>query len=161
MKIGIDLGGTKIEAIVLGENSEVLVRERVATPQGDYSATLDAIVCLINQCRKSIRLGSEKNSLNADFDQIGVGSPGSLEPETGRMRNSNSTCINGRAIKEDLERMLGRNVVLENDANCFALGEAAGEATALRLRNNVAYKDVEIDVLRGNLKARGAVVDPS
>ena len=113
-RIGIDLGGTKIEGVVLGADGEIRHRERVRTPAGDYPATLDSVVALVerleHQCGQTC--------------SVGVGTPGAPSPRSGRLRNANSTCLNGRALHQDLSHRLGRAVRIANDANCFALSEA-------------------------------------
>jgi fructokinase len=117
IRIGIDLGGTKIELVALDAGKE-LVRTRVATPQGDYEATLGAVVELIERAEKE--LGSRAS--------LGFGTPGALSKVTGLVKNANSTCLNGRPLKQDLEKELGREVRIANDANCFALSEAVDGA---------------------------------
>ena len=120
MRIGIDLGGTKIEIVALGDGGEVLARRRVATPQGDYPATLAAVVGLVTAVEGELgRRGS-----------VGVGMPGALSRRTGLVKNANSTCLIGKDLQGDLETLLGRPVRLANDANCFALSEAADGAAA-------------------------------
>lgn len=121
MRIGIDLGGTKIEAAVLDADSRILHRERVATPRGDYTGALVAIAELVKA------LEGAAGTLGLP---VGVGHPGSISPATGRLRNSNSTWMNGQPLKQDLERALGREVRLANDADCFALSEAHDGAGA-------------------------------
>lgn len=118
MRIGIDLGGTKIEAIALDDKGGELIRHRVATPVGDYQATLKAIVNLVFHIQSSL----------GDTGSIGIGTPGSLSPKTGLLRNSNSVCMNGQPVKQDLEKLLKREIRLTNDANCFALSEATDGA---------------------------------
>ncbi len=113
-RIGIDLGGTKIEGIVLLPDGRVPFRERVATPAGDYDGTLDAIVSLVRNLER--RCGQRCS--------VGVGTPGALSPATGRLRNANSTCLNGRPLDSDLAARLQAPVRIANDANCFALSEA-------------------------------------
>lgn len=113
MRIGIDLGGTKIEGIVLDDKGEQLLRKRVATPQGDYTATLNAIKRLIEQ------LESETSTA----DSIGIGTPGAIAGN-GLMKNSNSVCMNGKPVYDDLLTLLNRDITIANDANCFALSEA-------------------------------------
>jgi fructokinase len=108
MRIGIDLGGTKIEAIALDGETEVR-RRRIATPRGDYEATVAAVAALVRE----IGDGS-----------VGVGIPGAISPATGLVKNANSTWLIGRPLKQDLEHALHREVRIENDANCFALSEA-------------------------------------
>src|SRR5256714_13261784 len=109
MKIGVDLGGTKIEALALDRSGREVFRKRVLTPRGDYTATLDAVVALV----KEIGAGT-----------VGVGIPGAPSRLTGLVKNANSTWLIGQPLKHDLERALGREVRIENDANCFALSEA-------------------------------------
>lgn len=121
MRIGIDLGGTKIEGIVMGAGSSVLHRERIVTPQGDYAATLAAIVGMIQQLERAVGQSGLK---------VGIGHPGSVSPATGLMRNSNSVCLNGKPFQRDLETLLGRGVRMANDANCLALSEANDGAAA-------------------------------
>jgi fructokinase len=118
MRLGLDLGGTKIEVVALDSSEQERLRRRVATPQGDYVATLQAIVDLI--------LGAEADL--ACRATVGLGIPGSLSVQSGSVRNANSTCLNGQPLQADLERMLGRAVRIENDANCLALSEATDGA---------------------------------
>ena len=119
--LGIDLGGTKIEIAALGADGRFLLRERCATPQGDYRATLQAIRALVRQAEAS---------LGAAGLSVGMGIPGSLSPVTGRVRNANSTALNGQPLLQDLQALLGRPLRLENDANCLALSEATDGAGA-------------------------------
>ncbi len=120
MRIGIDLGGTKIEAIALDGAGATLARRRIDTPRDDYPATLSAIASLV------VAMEAE----TGERGSIGVGTPGSLSPFTGRMRNANSTWLNGQALDLDLTTALGRPVRLANDAYCFALSEATDGAGA-------------------------------
>ncbi|MGQ9861914.1 MAG: ROK family protein [Thiobacillaceae bacterium] len=120
MRLGIDLGGTKIELIALDPDHRELLRRRVPTPQGDYTGTLAAIAGLVTEAERE--LGARGT--------VGIGTPGAIAPATGLMKNCNSTCLNGRPLKQDLERLLGREVRLANDANCFALSEAVDGAAA-------------------------------
>lgn len=117
MRIGIDLGGTKIELIALASGREVL-RTRIPTPKGDYEATVGALIDLIGKTEKELK---EKAS-------VGIGIPGALSRVTGLVKNANSTCLIGHDLKGDLEKALGREVRIENDANCFALSEAVDGA---------------------------------
>ena len=114
LRLGIDLGGTKTEIIALDERRTELLRRREATPAGDYDATVALIVRLVRE--SEIELGKRGS--------VGIGTPGALSRATGRLRNSNSTCLNGRALKDDIEGALGREIRMANDANCFALSEA-------------------------------------
>ena len=115
MRIGIDLGGTKIEGIALSESGEELFRHRISTPQGDYRGTLQSI----NELTAKIETAVEASG------SIGICTPGSLSPAMGLMRNSNSVCMNGQAVLDDLQDLLQREIRIANDANCFALSEAA------------------------------------
>jgi fructokinase len=109
LRIGVDLGGTKIEAVALAPDGREALRKRVPTPRGDYAATLAAVTSLVAE----IGTGN-----------VGVGIPGALSRLTGLVKNANSTWLIGRPLKQDLEGVLARPVRLENDANCFALSEA-------------------------------------
>lgn len=118
MRIGIDLGGTKTEIIVLGKGGEELLRERLPTPANDYGKILKTIHDLITSAEK--RVGARC--------PVGVGIPGAISSLTGKIKNANTTCLIGKPLLEDLERILKRPVRLENDANCFALSEATDGA---------------------------------
>ena len=112
-KLGVDLGGSKTEAILLDENFNVLERKRIPTPQNDYQQILDSISTLV--------LDLSKNT--SDFS-LGVCTPGAISKQTGLIKNSNTQCLIGQSLKEDLENLLGKKVSLENDANCFTMAEA-------------------------------------
>lgn len=118
LRFGIDLGGTKIELIALDASGHEVLRRRVATPQNDYAATVAAVAALVHQAETE--LGA--------YGSVGIGSPGAISPATGRMKNCNSTCLNGQPLQRDLERALAREVRLANDANCLALSEATDGA---------------------------------
>lgn len=118
--IGVDLGGTKIEAVVLDGQGASLWRERVATPAGDYRATLASVAALVQRAEAELGL---------PHCTVGVGTPGSLT-RSGHIKNANSTCLNGEALQRDLEQVLGRPVRVANDANCLALSEATDGAAA-------------------------------
>ncbi|WP_067705164.1 MULTISPECIES: fructokinase [unclassified Erwinia] len=118
MRIGIDLGGTKIEVIALSEQGETLFRHRVDTPRNDYTKTLEAITGLVN-------LAEEKTGQRGS---VGLGIPGTLSPYTHRVKNANSTWLNGQPLDKDLHRMLQREVRIANDANCLAVSEAVDGA---------------------------------
>ncbi len=120
MRIGIDLGGTKIEGIALGEMGETLLRHRIPAPRDSYDQTLAAIARLI----------AEIESQTGQTGSIGIGTPGAISPATGLIKNSNSTWLNGRPLGDDLPHLLGRPVRFANDANCFALSEATDGAAA-------------------------------
>jgi fructokinase len=114
VRLGIDLGGTKIEIIALDGRGTERLRRRVPTPRGDYRATIAAIVDLVRDAERGL----------GNRGTVGIGTPGSMSRATGLLRGSNSVCLNGRPFKRDLEEALGREVRLTNDANCFALSEA-------------------------------------
>jgi len=118
VRLGIDLGGTKTEIVALAPDGRELLRRRVATPRGDYRATLGALAGLVEDAEQEL----------GEHGTIGIGTPGSLSPATGLLRGSNSVCLNGQPIRRDLEAMLGREVRITNDANCFALSEASDGA---------------------------------
>ena len=118
MRIGVDLGGTKIEGVVLDDGDAVVVRRRVPTPAGDYAGTVRAVVRLIDELETDVGATCT----------VGIGTPGSISPFTGLMRNSNSVALNGRPLDRDLETALARRIRLANDADCFALSEAVSGA---------------------------------
>ena len=113
-RVGIDLGGTKIEGVVLDSDGHELSRRRISTPAGDYDATVNVIVELIQQLREQC---------NDAIAPTGICTPGTPSRRTGLMKNCNSTCLNGKALQADLEHQLGSPVALANDANCLALSE--------------------------------------
>ena len=112
-RIGVDLGGTKIEVVALAPDGRERLRKRVVTPRGDYDATVSTICSLVRE---------------AGPGTVGVGIPGALSLIDGRVKNANSTWLIGRPLKQDLERAIGRKVRIENDANCFTLSEATDGA---------------------------------
>jgi len=118
MRIGIDLGGTKIEAICLAADGQEIARQRMASPQGGYQATIQAIVDLVGQIEQSEHPEAS----------IGMGIPGTISPASGLVKNANSTWLIGKPLHEDLSAALGRPVKLANDANCFALSESVDGA---------------------------------
>jgi fructokinase len=132
IRIGIDLGGTKIEAIVLDEQGRSLFRERVPTPQASYIDTLEAINGLVRKAAAVVQdqYGVDVNITQSDQTSIGLATPGALSLRTGLMKNANSTCLNGQPLDKDLERLLGRSVKLANDANCLVVSEAHDGAAA-------------------------------
>ena len=117
-RIGVDLGGTKIEAAALDARGAVVARRREPTPTGDYEATVEKVGELVEAIERE--LGARAS--------VGVATPGARSLVDGRMKNANSTCLNGRALQEDLERRLAREIRMANDANCFALSEAVDGA---------------------------------
>jgi fructokinase len=124
-RIGIDLGGTKIEAILLDGAGDVLERRRIASPRGNYEATLDAVATLVRQLEEALaaRHGGLARRLS-----VGVGIPGAISPATGLVKNANSTWLIGKPLDRDLEQRLARPVRVANDANCFAVSEAVDGA---------------------------------
>ena len=118
MRIGIDLGGTKIEGIALDDTGRALVRRRVPTPRGDYAGTVEAVAALVRDLEAEIGVQAT----------VGVGMPGALSRVSGRVKNANSTWLIGQPLQRDLDASLGRPVRLANDANCFALSEAVDGA---------------------------------
>jgi len=114
-KIGIDLGGTKIEGILLNEKLEVIVRNRIPTnKENGYNGILDKIVSLINELQKKTQ----------DECTIGICTPGIISPQTDKIKNSNTTCLIGKPLKIDLESVFHQKISMDNDANCFAIAEA-------------------------------------
>lgn len=120
VRIGVDLGGTKIEALAMDAAGHVLARHRVPTPAGDYDATLDSIVGLVSRFERELGVAA----------CVGIATPGAISPASGLIKNSNSTCLNGRSLRRDLEAALGRSLRLANDADCLALSEATDGAAA-------------------------------
>lgn len=120
MRIGIDLGGTKIEGVVLDDNGERRAQVRVPTPSQSYAEIVGALTQLVATLEREV----------GETCTVGIGTPGSVNPATGLMRNSNTTVMNGQPLARDLEAALGRSVRLANDANCFALSEATDGAGA-------------------------------
>jgi len=118
MRVGIDLGGTKIEIAVLDEDNNFLLRERISAPQGNYAATIQALKELV--AASETKLGATT--------KIGVCVPGTISPATGLMKNANSVWLNGKPLDRDLEQALERKILMANDANCFALSEAVDGA---------------------------------
>jgi fructokinase len=120
IRLGIDLGGTKIEIVALGGDGRELLRRRVATPKEDYGGTLAAVAALVADAERDL---GERGS-------VGIGTPGSISRATGLLRGSNSLCLNGKPIRQDLAALLQRPVAITNDANCFALSESTDGAAA-------------------------------
>ena len=141
MKLGIDLGGTKIEIVALDDAGAELLRRRVPTPNGDYCGTLQAIAALVHAAEAEL---GERGSL-------GIGTPGAISRATGRIKNSNSTHLIGQPLVRDLEALLQHPVKISNDANCFALSEATDGAAACA--------SVVFGVILGTGVGAGIVVD--
>ncbi|HKJ22619.1 MAG TPA: ROK family protein, partial [Gammaproteobacteria bacterium] len=120
VRIGVDLGGTKIEAMAMDGAGAELLRRRIPTPHNDYPGTLQALAGLVHSIEAELQVKG----------RVGVGTPGAVSPATGLIKNANSVCLIGKPLAADLERVLGRAVRLANDANCFALSEAVDGAAA-------------------------------
>jgi len=120
LSLGVDLGGTKIEVAALDGQGVIVQRRRIATPQGDYRQSVQAIVNLVVALEDELGISGT----------VGIGVPGSISPTTGLIRNANSTCLNGKPFKQDIEQLLKRPVAVSNDANCFALSESTEGAAA-------------------------------
>lgn len=120
MRIGIDLGGTKIEGIALDDSGNILYRERIDTPRDNYAATVAAITQLITAIEKQ----------TGQQGSVGIGIPGAISPATSLVKNANSTWLIGQPLHKDLEQQLQREVRIANDANCFAVSEATDGAAA-------------------------------
>ncbi|MFP4611641.1 MAG: ROK family protein, partial [Thiohalophilus sp.] len=118
MRIGIDMGGTKIEGILLDEQGAEQTRQRIDTPRNDYPATVQAIIDLVRQLEQDA----------GQTPTIGIGIPGAISPATGRVKNANSTWLIGQPLLDDLQQQLGRDIKIENDANCFVVSEATDGA---------------------------------
>ncbi len=112
-KIGIDLGGTKTEGILLDDSSHTIERKRLSTPRNNYQEIIKTICYLVNDLSKGIE----------DFT-VGICTPGAISKKTGLLKNSNTQCLIGKPLKEDLEKKLDKKISIENDANCFAISEA-------------------------------------
>jgi fructokinase len=118
MLVGVDWGGTKIEAIAIGDDGEPIARLREATPRSDYEGCLATVASVVN------RVESQTGSTGS----VGIGIPGSLDPRTGLAKGASSTWLNGRPVADDLRRALGREIRMANDADCFAVSEAVDGA---------------------------------
>ena len=139
-KIGVDLGGTKTEAVLLDENLNVLERKRIPTPQNNYKEIINAISSLVLELSTNI----------SDFS-FGICTPGAISKQTGLIKNSNTQCLIGKSLKEDLENKLEKKISIENDANCFAMAEAKmGVASGF---------DVVFGVIMGTGVGGGIVID--
>ena len=146
VRIGVDLGGTKIEAIALDDDGRTLHRRRVATPRDDYDATIEAIRGLVVEVEATLGVGAS----------VGVGMPGSISQATGLVRNANSTWLNGRRFDDDLTAALARPLRFSNDANCFALSEAVDGAGA---GHRVVFGVILGTGVGGGIVIDGAVLD--
>jgi fructokinase len=144
-RIGIDLGGTKIEGIVLDDRGDIIARRRIATPRG-YDGTVDAITALVDDLERAT---------HASNSRVGIGIPGAVQPD-GLVKNANSTWLIGRPLIRDLERTLGRDVRVSNDANCFTISEAADGAGA---GHDVVFGVILGTGVGGGIVVRGRVLD--
>jgi fructokinase len=147
MRIGIDLGGTKIEGLALADDGRELERRRVAAPRGSYEHTIRAVVDLVT----AIESACPAEAATPRAAKVGVGIPGAISPATGLVKNANSTWLIGHRLGEDLAQAIGRPVRLANDANCFALSEASDGAAA--------GADVVFGVIIGTGTGGGLVVN--
>ncbi len=118
IRLGVDIGGSKIEIIALDDEGSERLRRRLPTPAGNYMATLSSVSKLVREAEREL----------GETCTVGVGIPGAMSTLTGRVKNANSTCLIGRPLKEDLEALLHRQIRIANDANCFALSEATDGA---------------------------------
>ena len=139
-KLGVDLGGTKMEAVLLDETLNVIERKRIPTPQNDYQQILNSISSLVLDISENV----------SDFS-LGICTPGAISKQTGLIKNSNTQCLIDRSLKEDLENKLGKKISMENDANCFTMAEAM-------LGNAVDYGLV-FGVILGTGIGGGIVID--
>jgi fructokinase len=119
-RIGVDLGGTKIEIVALDDRNQALLRRRVPTPAADYAGIVRVICALIGDAERELGCACP----------VGIGTPGAVSRESGLMKNANSTVLIGKPFKEDVEHRLGRSILTTNDANCFVLSEATDGAAA-------------------------------
>ena len=114
-KIGIDLGGTKIEGILINSSNEIIERKRILTNREDgYDSIVERIVSLIKELQNISKINTS----------VGLCTPGAISPLTGRLKNSNTVCLIGQPLKEDIERHINHQIKMDNDANCFAIAEA-------------------------------------
>lgn len=141
MRIGIDLGGTKIEVIALSDAGDELFRKRIPTPRGSYSDTLQAIKNLVEETEQE----------TGQTGTVGVGIPGTLSPFTGKVKNANSVWLNGQALDQDLAGLLQREVRIANDANCMAVSEATDGAGA--------GKNIVLALILGTGSGSGIVIN--
>lgn len=141
MRIGIDLGGTKIEVIALSDSGEELFRKRIPTPRGSYPDTLAAIKSLVDDAERAT---GQKGT-------VGVGIPGTISPFTGKVKNANSVWLNGQPLDKDLSALLQREVRFANDANCMAVSEATDGAGA--------GKNIVLALILGTGSGSGIVIN--
>jgi fructokinase len=146
-RIGVDLGGTKIEAVALEDDGTISARRRIPTPREGHVAIVSAVAELVRDVERDAGCAGAT---------IGVGTPGALSPATGLLRNSNTVCLNGRPLDRDLADALGRAVRIANDANCFALSEASDGAAA---GAEIAFGVILGTGTGGGVVVRGAVLE--
>lgn len=146
MRIGIDLGGTKIEGVALNDDGDVLPRKRVPTPSGNYRATLHVVVALVEELERG----------TGARGSVGIGTPGALSRATGKIKNANSVCLNGEALDCDLAALLQRPVRIANDANCLALSEAVDGADA---GADVVFAVIVGTGTGGGVAVRGRIIE--
>ena len=163
VRIGIDLGGTKIEGVLLAGDGRELARDRVPTPRNDYREVVEAIAGLVGQLEggaatRSDARGAASASPPAPIP-VGVGTPGFLAPSDGLIRNSNLATLNGHAMDRDLSTRLGRPVRVANDANCFVLSEAVDGAAAVAPGEAAGKPDVVFGATLGTGVGGGFVID--
>ena len=139
-RIGVDLGGTKTEIIVLDENLNVIERKRVPTPQNNYDEIINTITTLVSDVSQS----------TSDFS-LGICCPGAISKQTGLIKNSNTQCLIGKSLKEDLENKIQKNISIENDANCFTIAES-------KLGAGIGF-DLVFGVIMGTGVGGGIVID--
>ncbi|MCS5529042.1 MAG: ROK family protein [Nitrosopumilus sp.] len=139
-KIGVDLGGTKTEIIVLDENLNILERKRTPTPQNNYDEIIHTITTLVSNVSQNL----------SDFS-LGICCPGAISKQTGLIKNSNTSCLIGKSLKEDLENKLQKNISIENDANCFTIAES-------KLGAGIGF-DLVFGVIMGTGVGGGIVID--
>jgi fructokinase len=128
MRLGIDLGGTKIEIIVLTDMGQEIFRQRVDTPQGNYQQTIAAIIQLVDRAKTQLKNMDPSLICTPSTCTIGIGIPGAVSLKTGLIKNANSVCLIGQPLKEDLENSLGQPIRMNNDANCMTISEATDGA---------------------------------
>ena len=149
MILGIDLGGTKIEGIILKSDKEPIEIERLRINTEEDKGYNQ----IINNIKKLV--DTLENKVNYKFKKIGIGTPGTLDPETQLLKNSNSQNLNNKSIKSDLENLLGKKVNIENDANCFALAETKFGA----VKDQMPHAKIVFGVIIGTGVGGGIIID--
>jgi len=162
VRIGIDLGGTKIEGVLLAKDGRELARDRVPTPRGDYPQALEAIAAVVGQLETAAARNAGADGAGGTRPApipVGVGTPGFLAPGDGLIRNSNLATLNGHAMDRDLSARLGRPVRVANDANCFVLSEAVDGAATPAPGAPLGKPDVVFGATLGTGVGGGFVID--